>query len=114
MTITRSPTSWAAESEIDQHSRKAVSAAVVRSMVVALDLMRKVVRPEVNERVDRDDGVKVLRSEGERTGVGMDRKHAILDARITDALKVLRGAKPQVGGPHLHSKFASQKDRRHG
>ena len=72
----------------------------------------QVVRPVVREGIDAHDGVEELRGERQRPGIGMDRKHAVLDAGIPDALDVLRGAEPQVGCPNLHAEFAPQKDRR--
>ena len=72
----------------------------------------QVVRAVVEERVDAHDGVEELRGERQRPGVGVDREHAVLDAGIPDALEVLRGAEPQVGGPDLHAELAAQEDRR--
>jgi len=71
------------------------------------------VRPIVNEGIDADDRVEELVCERQRPSVCMDRKNAIFDARIPDALEILRGAEPQVGGPNLHAEFAAQEDRRH-
>src|SRR5262245_11938476 len=42
----------------------------------------------------------------------MDWKHSVLDAGIADALEVLRGAEPQIGGPDLGAKLSAQEDRR--
>ena len=72
----------------------------------------QVVRPVVEEGVNAHDGVEEVRGERQRPGVRMDREHAVLDAGIPDALEVLRGAEPQVGGPDLHAEFAAQEDRR--
>ena len=59
------------------------------------------------------DGVEELRGERQRPGVGVDREDAVLDAGVPDALEVLGGAEPQVGGPDLHAELAAQEDRRH-
>ena len=72
----------------------------------------QVVRAVVEERVDRHDGVEELRGERQRAGIGVDREDAVLDAGVPDALQVLRGAEPQVGGPDLHAELAAQEDRR--
>ena len=60
----------------------------------------------------RHDGVEELRGERQRPGVGVDRKDAVLDPGIPDALKFLRGAEPQVGGPDLHAELAPKEDGR--
>jgi hypothetical protein len=48
--------------------------------------------------------------EEERPGIGMERKHALFDAGIPDALNVLGGADPEVDCPNLRAEFAVQKD----
>ena len=40
-------------------------------------------------------------------------KTPVLDPGIANALEVLRGAEPQVGGPDLHAELAAQEDRGH-
>src|SRR5712692_3849387 len=70
----------------------------------------QVVRPEINKGVDADHRVEKVWSEGKRARIGVKRKDAILDARIPDALHVLRSAEPKVRSPHLRPEFASQKD----
>ena len=42
----------------------------------------------------------------------MDRKDAVVDAGVADALHSLRGIKPQISGPHLDAKLTAKKDRR--
>jgi hypothetical protein len=42
----------------------------------------------------------------------VDREDPVLDLGVPDALKVLRGAEPQVGGPDLHAELAAEEDRR--
>jgi hypothetical protein len=49
----------------------------------------KVVRPVVRKGINAQDGVEELRGEGQRTGVGMDWKYALLETRIPDSLHVL-------------------------
>jgi hypothetical protein len=78
------------------------------SEVVQVQVVCSVVR----ERIDAHDGVEEFVGERQRTGIRVDRENTVLNAGIPDALDVLRGAKPQVGCPHLHAKFATQKDRR--
>src|ERR1041385_3970685 len=69
----------------------------------------EVVRPEIRERVDAGNRIEEFRREGERVGIGMQWKHAVLDAGVAKALNVLRGAYPQIDGPNLHAEFAAQK-----
>ena len=57
-----------------------------------------VVRPVVAEIADAHDGIEEVLGERQRPGVRVDGKHAVLGAGIADALEVLRGALPQVGG----------------
>ena len=66
----------------------------------------QIVRPVVIEGIDADDRVEEVRSEGKRPRVGVKRKHAVLDARIADALEVLRRAEPEVRSPHLDPELA--------
>ena len=73
-----------------------------------------VVRPEVVEAADAHDGIEEVLGERQRPGVRVNGKHAVLDAGVPDALQVLRGALPQVGGPNLNAELAAQEDRRHG
>src|SRR4030095_16050832 len=72
----------------------------------------QIVRPVIEEGIDAHDSVEELRGERQRSGVCMDRKHAVLDAGITDALDVLRRAEPEVGCPNLDTELAAQKNRR--
>ena len=76
--------------------------------VVQIQIVGAVVR----ERVDRDDGVEELGRKRQRPRIRVNRKHAVVDTGIADPLDVLRGAEPQVGGPHLHAELAPQEDRR--
>ena len=46
----------------------------------------QVVRPEVREGVDADDGVEEAGGERQRPGVGVEREHAVLDPGVPDAL----------------------------
>jgi hypothetical protein len=69
----------------------------------------QVVASEVTDGVYADNGVEKVRSKRERSCIGSQRKHPILEARIPDALEVLRSAKPKVCSPNLHSKFPPQK-----
>ena len=52
----------------------------------------QVVGPVVKEGIDGHDGVEEPGRERQRPGIGVDRKHAVLDAGIADALEVLRAA----------------------
>src|SRR5437016_827722 len=51
----------------------------------------------VGERIDTDDGVEEFRREGQRPSVRVNRKDAVLDAGVSDALESFRDAAPQVG-----------------
>ena len=72
----------------------------------------QVVGPVIEKRVDADYRVEKPVAVRQRSGVGMDRKDPVRHAGVTHALEILRGAEPQVRGPHLHAKFAAQEDRR--
>src|SRR6516162_4344569 len=74
----------------------------------------EVVRPKIREGVDTHDGVEEVRRERERSGIGMERENAILDAGIQNSLHIVRGGNPQIGGPNLYAKFAVEKNRRRG
>jgi hypothetical protein len=54
--------------------------------------LSQVVRPEVRESVNAYNGVEEVPDERQGPGIGMEREHAVLDARIPDALHVLRSA----------------------
>src|SRR5512141_2127718 len=72
----------------------------------------QVIGSEITDRVDTDNGVEKVPSKWERSCIGGQRKHPILDARIPDALKILRGTKPKVCSPNLHPKLPPQKNGR--
>src|SRR4051812_22388672 len=74
----------------------------------------EVVRPEVVERVDAHNGIEEAGGERQRPGVGVDRDHAALTPSAPDALDVLGGTEPQVGGPPLHAELPPQEDGRGG
>lgn len=67
----------------------------------------------VLEGVDRYDHVEELCGEWQGMRLGMDGVDALRDPGIAYALKIIRGAEPEIGGPYLHAEFAMQKDRRH-
>ena len=66
----------------------------------------------VREGIDADDRVEELGRERQGSGVGVNRKDAILDGRVPHALESLRDVVPQVGGPDLHAELAPKKDGR--
>src|ERR1700686_316525 len=70
----------------------------------------QVVGPEITDGVYTNNGVEKVRSKRERPCIGTQRKHPILDARIPDALDVLRSTKPKVCSPNLHSELPPQKN----
>src|SRR5262249_18428977 len=71
----------------------------------------QVVRSKIRKCVDAHDRIEELGREWQRASVGVDREHAVVDARVADALEVLRSAEPQVDGPHLHAELAPEEDR---
>jgi hypothetical protein len=65
----------------------------------------QVVRTVIEEGIDGNDGVEEVRSERQHPRVGVDWEDPVRNAGIPDALEVLRGVEPQVGGPDLHAEF---------
>src|SRR5271163_4947075 len=61
----------------------------------------EIISSEVRERVDAQDSIEELSGERHRPRVRMDRKHAVFNARITNAPQVLRSAEPEICRPNL-------------
>src|SRR6266516_3336792 len=70
----------------------------------------EIIRAVVVEGVDGCDGVEELRRERKGPGIGVNGKHATLDARIADSVPVFRRAEPEIGRPDLYSKLAVQEN----
>ena len=100
--IRNSPVEFAGQSG----SRDSDGAANLHELREVVEI--QIVRPEVGEGINTDNGVEEARGEGERSSIRVERKHAVLDAGITDSLRVLRRMEPEVRGPNLHGKLSPQ------
>ena len=63
--------------------------------------------------VEADDGVEELLRIRQRPRVGMDREDAVLEAGLTDALRVVGRVDPEIGRPHLEAELLGEEDRAH-
>ena len=95
------------------HQARARNSHLSRGLYKSREVIQvEVIGAKVRDGIDTDDGVEKIIGERQRSRVGMNWKDAIVDTGVANALGILRGAEPEVGGPNLDAEFAAQENRR--